>query len=353
MSELINNRNRATIRWKLLTGVSALALTGYVSSVELAKAEDANHPMLWIELDGQYSQLENSGPSFAPPFMSPSPFDGISHLGLERGPAIAWDKGGKITLQPEGSDWFFVLGARYGKTSRSAARNSRPTTAGLTKYSGKHYDAYQNLSTRSSESHVILDFQVGKDVGLGSFGGDGTSAIGAGIRIAQFHARSHANIKSQPTNLPTSASVNRFDASFDAAGRFTGLGPSLSWDASATLLGNPSGGSITFDWGVNGALLFGRQKTTTGHATSESHFHYYHRSLVYQTSNASVRSRTVTVPNLGGFAGVSWRYPNAKVSFGYRADFFFGAMDAGLDTRRTTDVGFHGPFATIAIGLGG
>jgi hypothetical protein len=41
------------------------------------------------------------------------------------------------------------------------------------------------------------------------------------------------------------------------------------------------------------------------------------------------------------------------VSFGYRADFFFGAMDGGIDTRNTSTVSFHGPFATISIGLGG
>ena len=41
MSELIQkNDNRATIRWKLLTGASALALTAYVSSAAIAKAED-------------------------------------------------------------------------------------------------------------------------------------------------------------------------------------------------------------------------------------------------------------------------------------------------------------------------
>jgi hypothetical protein len=28
-------------------------------------------------------------------------------------------------------------------------------------------------------------------------------------------------------------------------------------------------------------------------------------------------------------------------------------MDAGIDTRHTSDLGFHGPFATISIGLGG
>lgn len=46
-------------------------------------------------------------------------------------------------------------------------------------------------------------------------------------------------------------------------------------------------------------------------------------------------------------------HPNAKVSFGYRADFFFDAVDAGFDTRHTQAVGFHGPFATVSIGPGG
>ena len=59
------------------------------------------------------------------------------------------------------------------------------------------------------------------------------------------------------------------------------------------------------------------------------------------------------MPNLGGFAGISVKYPNAKISLGYRADFFFGAVDAGIDARRTKDLGFNGPFATISIGLGG
>jgi len=57
------------------------------------------------------------------------------------------------------------------------------------------------------------------------------------------------------------------------------------------------------------------------------------------------------VPNIGGFAAISLKFPNAKVSLGYRGDFFFGAKDSGFETRSTTDVGFHGPYATISIGL--
>jgi hypothetical protein len=57
------------------------------------------------------------------------------------------------------------------------------------------------------------------------------------------------------------------------------------------------------------------------------------------------------VPNIGGFAGVSLKFPNAKISFGYRADLFLGAMDGGIDTRDSRDRMFYGPFASIAVGL--
>ena len=64
-------------------------------------------------------------------------------------------------------------------------------------------------------------------------------------------------------------------------------------------------------------------------------------------------SRRVVVPNLGRFAALSYRFTNAKISAGYLADFFFGAMDGGLDTHRSVTTAFHGPFAKISVGLGG
>ncbi len=59
------------------------------------------------------------------------------------------------------------------------------------------------------------------------------------------------------------------------------------------------------------------------------------------------------VPNVGGFAGFTFRLQDFKVSAGYRADFFFGAMDGGVDTAKKENVGFYGPFATVSVGLGG
>jgi hypothetical protein len=126
-------------------------------------------------------------------------------------------------------------------------------------------------------------------------------------------------------------------------------------------MGRASDAEITIDWGANAAVLFGRQQAKTHHQTTGSYHYlsgtgkYQHRVTAALSPNAGHRtqSRSLIVPNLGGFAGLSFRYSDAKISVGYRADMFFNAMDVGLDTRKSENVGFYGPFATIGVGLGG
>jgi hypothetical protein len=123
------------------------------------------------------------------------------------------------------------------------------------------------------------------------------------------------------------------------------------------IAGNVPDKEITLDWGANAAMLFGRQQAKTHHHTAGS-YHYY-SGLYVRTAvlppNAGHRtqSRSIIVPNLGGFAGLSFRYADAKISFGYRADMFFNAMDVGLDTRKSESVGFYGPFASVSVSIGG
>lgn len=347
MSELISKvKSHGAIRWKLLTGVSTLALAVYVSS---ARAADTEQPPVWITLDGQFAQRNNSEGLFAPPFLFASPFDGTT--GLEKAPSAIWNEGAKLVFWPEGTDWVLSAAIQFGRASRSESRNQNISHVPY-KY---FYKAYQSASSYSKESHAILDFQAGKDLGLGSFGSGGKSTLSAGIRIAQFNSRTHVEIKSQPTNCGY-CGYYRFYASLDSRRSFRGIGPSLSWDASVMIAGNSSDGGIALDWGVNGAVLFGRQKVLENHQTTKNHLTHSRFSdySVYQNSAApALRGKNVTVPNLGGFAGVSWRYPNAQVSLGYRADFFFGAMDQGIDSTRRETVGFFGPFASISIGFGG
>ncbi len=43
-------------------------------------------------------------------------------------------------------------------------------------------------------------------------------------------------------------------------GSFLGIGPSVSWSGDISVIGNEEG-AVTVDWGVNAAILFGRQKS--------------------------------------------------------------------------------------------
>jgi hypothetical protein len=129
------------------------------------------------------------------------------------------------------------------------------------------------------------------------------------------------------------------------------------------------GGGLDFDWGANAAVLFGRQKASVHHyqtgrywaknhktANGGTDFCVAHYSCVYlllPPAGGHTSNRSVTVPNIGGFAGLSYRYQNAKISLGYRADFFFGAIDGGIDGHHSETLNMSGPFATISFGLGG
>jgi len=304
---------------------------------------------------------------------------------FERSPLFSAEKDGKITFQPNRSDWSFSASVRYGRSSSKKHKHQQTNpqpfkwyykSNGAFFYSYPAYAAkFADTVEQSSESHLILDFQVGKDVGLGMFGRrDGTSVVTAGVRFAQFTSKSNIDLKSGPDfhfiysyptwvgNYFTPAKVLTQQAyhsnlgSLTARQSFQGLGPSISWNASIPLVGGHEAGELAFDWGMNAAVLFGRQKSLTLHQTTAYYAHgrgYPHRTQLSQHSTHHTRSRGLTVPNIGGFAGVSFHLPNAKVALGYRADFFFGAMDGGIDTRKTYDRNFYGPFATINIGLGG
>jgi len=379
MSELIQKHdNRATIRWKLLTGASAMALTFAVASA--AKAEDADRPTVWLELGGQMEFLQGTGATFTAPFMSVSPtpdlYKDVSLNDTQNLIRQAFGLEGSLTFQPENSDLIFSAGIRYGRAHGGHHRHAQGlgTPPVRVPYYGtfaKYDEPYVDAKTSSSESHAILDFSAGKEVGLGILGDHGTSNVNLGVRFAQFSSHSSADIRGRPTidfnqkyitffylSLPYSALWNQYHLKGEAKRNFRGIGPSLSWNASSTLAGNQDAGELNIDWGLNASLLFGRQKAKTSHYTTAEH--YYDGGLAAATesplyparANHSTRSRSVTVPNVGGFIGLSYSYVDAKISLGYRADVFFGAMDTGIDARKSSNMVFHGPYASISIGLG-
>lgn len=369
MSELITTSgNRVLVRRQLLATTSAAVLLAYVSLGDTAMAAEASHPTVWLELGGQMESVQGSTSPFVAPFMSiPSDaYDPERLITDQRAARFAFGFEGKAIVQPQDSDWVFTAGIRYGRshagrhTHEQGPSATNPAFYNLPKYAA----AFDDLKSRYSESHTVLDFMAGKDVGLGRFGAQGTSTINFGVRYAQFSQKSTATVFLRPevnlvqTGFRPFLSFHNYTMFANAEREFHGIGPSVSWNGSATLIGNVDRGEATFDWGVNGALLFGRQKAKTSH-TSQGYYHppTYYAYLNYAKTGPydhhSTRSRSKVVPNFGAFASLSARKGNAKISLGYRADFFFGAVDTGIDARQTKTLGFYGPFATVSIGLGG
>lgn len=382
MSELINaNATERNIRWQLLASVSSVALVASLCAPAQGFAgEDAERPSVWLELGGALQRVDGGQESFAPPFIlkhSGAPYNFSSPLSFERMPRSGFGGDAKITFEPKGTDWVFTAALKYGRSNAKRDRHQQTIatitqTNGYTKNSTKYKLLHRNVTSfnhtmfSASESHAVLDFAAGKDVGLGLLGNGGISTFNFGMRVAQFQSKSSTVFRSFPDphydrNAKYAGQLKGHHHSYYARAEnersFRGIGPSISWEAAAPIAGKPNDGGVTFDWGVNAALLFGRQKASGNHLTTGRYFmgspliqpptsHYFH-------SKPFDRTKSKVVPNLGGFAGLSARYSHAKFSLGYRGDFFFGAMDGGIDVRDTRNRNFYGPYASISIGLGG
>lgn len=383
MSELANAQSRQPkLRWQLLTTVSALTLIGFCGITRAAET-DGDGPTIWIELGGQFNRLQESQETFLPPIMDERPSIFSPSQKFERLPLYSIDETGKLMFEPQGTDWVLSASVMYGRSvshphvhQQTAPKNAYLLVGGVP-YTGTAIPPaiavrakFADTVSHNSESHSIVDFRVGRDVGLGMLGGkDGESVLSLGVRFAQFSSQSDTILKSDPdwhwayltfyhiASLPRSA-FHSNAASMEASRSFHGFGPSLSWNASAPVAGNSETGDLAVNWGINAALLFGRQKASTQHQSAGLYGHNINvnrQTITHYPSHtgASVRSHTATIPNIGGFAGATYRIENFKVSVGYRADFFFGAIDGGIDARKSYDRNFYGPFATISIGLGG
>jgi len=390
MSEPITITNTAKIlRIRLLTTACGLALLAAQGATAEARAQDIDRPLIWIELGGQVERMADNQEIFDPSFLGQ--FDRLgfgSMLPLQRPLQYSNGADAGISFQPADSHWIFSAFLRYGRSNGDHAHYQRLpviTTWRVLPVSPRNqteqwiqYAPYNiNAKTTNTERHAIADFEVGRDVGIGMFGKQSSSVVSGGVRFVRLTSGTTTNLDGVPDfwyagndfkyNGGIAQSHHRYIGSLDAERDFQGIGPSLSWKASAPILRSGSDTDISLDWGVNVAALFGRQKVrgtedVIGYHYSSMHYVNTHkgkniniRNHVASSYNHPVdltRSRSVVVPNVGGFAGVSWRYSDAKVSLGYRADFFFNAIDGGIDTRKNENRGFYGPYASISIGLG-
>jgi iron complex outermembrane receptor protein len=380
MSELIITTGRRT-HWQLLSTASALALlaSAYVAGEAEATDNDADHPLVWIELGGQLEHTGGQGDPFAPAFLAKNPDSSVlqptTPIQAQNPTPFGFGENGKITFQPEDSNWVFSLAANYGRSS-NFKRVDHQTNRVLHAVDPLNtaetilttVENFAETQAQRRQSHAIVDFSVGKDVGVGLFGKGSSSVLGLGVRFAQFMSKETFDIRARPdlkikyfpsatatARLPI-VTYNTYHAMGSASRSFHGIGPSLTWNGSVPFVGNSQEGEITFDWGANAAILFGRQKAHVAHQESATHhsgIDKYNTSVYHHPVNGHSIDRAVTVPNVGGFAGLTFRVENFKISAGYRADLFFGAVDGGIDAAKKENVGFYGPFASVSVGIGG
>jgi iron complex outermembrane receptor protein len=385
------NGRPSSYRGRLLATASTVVLVMSVCEVGDAKAAEANYQQFWVELGWQFERMPELGDVFSPPFTNTSAWVASGFASPDaKQKMLMFSSGadGKISFQPEGSNWSFSASMRFGRSHgrKNAHEQTSPSTIPVSvvvpalgiDFHGKappQAARFATVQASQGETHLLADFEVGKDVGLGLFGHSGTSTLSAGVRFAQFKSTTHENIAADPDFQFVQYQITRFFG-YSASGSnayqywhhytnsgesirtFQGIGPSLSWHSSDLLVGDADDGELTLDWGVNAAALFGRQKTKVSHQTSGAGVCYGPGSkcapfrVSYQ--NPSViheRTRSLIVPNAGGVAGLSYRIQGFKVSFGYRADFFFGAIDSGVDARHETTRSFNGPFASVSFGV--
>ena len=374
------NKNMSNNRHALLATVSVLALM--VSSSAAIAGDD--HPLVWIELGATADNLSGTGDRFLPGFTTlssaPGPYSDASPAELQNPNKYTFGGEGHVGFQPENSDWVFSAGVKYGRSNNKRDRHHQ-TGLRTTFYNPYHYfypnaplyatkytEAYSDVRVRQSERHLILDFQAGKDFGLGMFGHSGSSLLSAGVRVARFDSR--ADVKARARPEPGFYTVSYYGLTFPVTGfnnyymtasakrSFNGLGPEISWNASVPVAGNQQDGQLAIDWSLNGAALFGHQNAKVHHHTTAQKLDPFGSYLsrytpLYPPRNVNQdRSRNVTVPNLGGSIGISYRMENFKMSLGYRADYFFNAMDGGIDAAKKTTLGFNGLYASVSVGLG-
>jgi iron complex outermembrane receptor protein len=276
----------------------------------------------------------------------------------------------KLTYAP-GGGWAASAAYRVGKTNgfnRTKAVDAVP--GGEFGISFLDHDNYALSEVNDSEAHTIVDFMIGKEIGLGRFGEGGRSEIAAGLRYAKFESLSRVTIDGA-TEMYIAPVLdvkypdihfNTFSMALASQSEFEGVGPSVSWDSSLRLAGEEETGHADLDWSVGGGVLFGKQNVNS---TEEREGEYVHpsdipfgaaiRDNLYPDSPLIERHRTkdVTAPTLSLSVGLSYSIDRVRISTGYSYDRFFNAIDGGIDEAQQFDRTIHGPYLKLSLGFGG
>ncbi|MGH7024464.1 MAG: hypothetical protein ACREEB_12875 [Caulobacteraceae bacterium] len=158
------------LKRRLYCRVSALVLAA--AGCAGAAAAQPGAGGFWIDLSGGYN-FDAGGA------LDTFPSDTLAGPQRVR-PRADWDIDGKIGYQASGSPWVVDLGVKYGRTFKRS-RSFSGSTPGY--YYG--YPYAQSARSSTNVTHTVVDFEVGRDVGMGAAG---PTTLGLGVRYAHFDA---------------------------------------------------------------------------------------------------------------------------------------------------------------------
>jgi outer membrane receptor protein involved in Fe transport len=298
----------------------------------------------------------------------------------------------KLTWRPNGSPWTVSGSVRYGRTNGGRHDLRGEVERGgldgekicgippshyfynfLCNPASPYYDQFPVIhhpttlewsdgNARDREEHDIIDFAVGRDVGLG---GLAHSTFSAGLRHAQFEsttdlfARAIVDWELPVGWLFLGGSYVEGAATLAADREFEGTGPMLAWDAALSLLGSDQTGHLNVDWSIAAGTLFGKQTTTIA---GEERMVPHEGSIKYPplpggtpvvTPRDMVREQDVTVPVVDLSLGLAYEAGRIKVGAGYRWERYFDVLDVGFQEAEDADRTIDGPYFKIAVGFGG
>jgi outer membrane receptor protein involved in Fe transport len=338
---------------------------------------------LTVELSGQVQRQDAPyavlGPDFIETFSDALDPANVQNRDLD------WGDGRevRITYRPGSGPWSITGGLRYGRTSKSTVLVHASEAAGpvrcavLDAYACDPEGPYADFRLRTGtnwsdasaydrEEHVVVDFAVGRDVGLGVLG-DRRSRFSAGLRYASFESSTRTTMEGIPNWyfpegwLKYEMSRSHYRAAVTAEREFSGTGPTLSWDAAQRLVGNEKAGHLDLDWSIIGGVLFGKQETAITGSQAENHFEdkYFNLlnapppALTSVPFDAKSRSTDVSVPVVDLSLGLAYEVGRVRVGAGYRWERYFDVLDVGDDEHEDADRTIDGPYFKIAVGFGG
>ncbi|HEX5776344.1 MAG TPA: TonB-dependent receptor [Caulobacteraceae bacterium] len=341
-----------------------------------------------LELGGQLHQIDAPTAPISPAFLdAPAPggtdpqfSPAIDPRGIGRDFDLGEGREIRLTYAPEGS-WSVALGLRQGRTkgshpfARLEEEGDRTCEYNLFRCDPAVQgplirDNYSVSEIYEREEYTVLDFMVGKDVGLGAL--TGSSRLAAGLKHAELSAETDSlifgmtnwdfpvDIRFKYTTLLTPH--DRFESRLDIEREFEGTGPALSWEASQPLLGLEQSGVLGLDWSLTGGVLFGDRKVSITGEEQHDHFESPQQDVrfPFETPVSTVitpvsiqRSENTSVPVFGAELGLSYSLDRMKLRAGYRWERYFDAIDGGYDEARDEDRTIDGPYFKLSIGFGG